>query len=422
VKAKIIIAPDRIRQQECDAMLRVNGERLLADLRQLAQFGQVGTGVDRVALSRADLDARQWLLRRMQDAGLATQMDEVANVYGRYPGVSKALLLGSHTDTVPNGGWLDGALGVAYAVEIARAAVESGPASAIGIDVISFQDEEGTFLPFLGSRTFCNDMSEAELDGAKSGELSLRAALAGIPGSPNPPRLDPSRHVCYLEAHIEQGPRLEAAQRRIGVVSALVGIRRLRIRTRGRADHTGTTPMGMRKDAGAVLFRLAARIAQEFPRLGAAETVWNIGSMALRPGAANVVPGEAEMVLEFRDIDSGILDRLEHHVSEWVDELSEVCPIETHCLVRMAPTPMMQELADVLATCAKARGEEAMHMPSGAGHDAMIMARFIPAAMLFVPSIGGRSHDVTEDTAEEDIVFGCQVLADAVSRLRNNER
>ena len=247
--------------------------------------------------------------------------------------------------------------------------------------------------------------------------LSLRAALAGIPNSPNPPRIDPSRHVAYLEAHIEQGPRLEAAQRRIGVVSALVGIRRWRIRSRGRADHAGTTPMAMRKDAGAALFQLASWIAQEFPRLGAAETVWNIGRMVLRPGAANVVPSEAEMMLEFRDIDSGILDRLEHHISAWVDELSALCPLEVHCLARIAPTPMTQELADVLTACAKARGEEAMRMPSGAGHDAMIMARFVPAAMLFVPSIGGRSHDVTENTAEADIVLGCEVLADAVSQL-----
>ena len=400
-------------------MLRVNGERLLADLRQLAQFGQVGTGVNRVALSKTDLDARQWLARRMQDAGLAAQMDQVANVYGRYPGAGGALLIGSHTDTVPNGGWLDGALGVIYGLEIARAAIESAASPALGVDVISFQDEEGTYLPFLGSRTFCNDLSEAELDTAKSGAQSLRAALAGIPASPAAARLDRERHVCYLEAHIEQGPRLEAAQRRIGVVSGLVGIRRLRIASHGRADHAGTTPMGMRNDAGAVLFNLASRIAQEFPRLGAGDTVWNIGSMVLRPGAANVVPSEAEMVVEFRDIDSGILDRLEQHVRAWINELSGRSPIEVHSLARLTPTPMADAFVDVLASAAKTRGEQPMHMASGAGHDAMIMARFIPAAMLFVPSIGGRSHDVTEDTAEADIVFGCEVLAEAVDRLRN---
>jgi N-carbamoyl-L-amino-acid hydrolase len=355
----------------------------------------------------------------MQDAGLAAQIDQVANVYGRYPGAARALLIGSHTDTVPNGGWLDGALGVIYGLEIARAAIESAASSALGVDVISFQDEEGTYLPFLGSRTFCNDLSEAELDAAKSGAQSLRAALAGIPASPAPPRLDRGRHVCYLEAHIEQGPRLEAAHRRIGVVSGLVGIRRLRIASHGRADHAGTTPMGMRNDAGAVLFDLASRIAQEFPRLGAGDTVWNIGSMVLRPGAANVVPSEAEMVVEFRDIDSGILDRLEQHVREWINELSGRSPIEVHSLARLAPTPMADSFVDVLSSAAKTRGEEPMHMASGAGHDAMIMARFIPAAMLFVPSIGGRSHDVTEDTAEADIVLGCEVLADAVDRLRH---
>jgi beta-ureidopropionase / N-carbamoyl-L-amino-acid hydrolase len=400
-------------------MIPVNGDRLLSDLRQLASFGRFKSGVDRVALSPADLAARRWLLQRMQEAGLEPHMDEVANVYGRNPSVKRALLIGSHTDTVPKGGWLDGALGVIYGLEIARAATERGEPSPIGVDVISFQDEESTYLAFLGSRTFCNDLSEPEIDAAKSGDITLRSALAAVPKAASPHRIDPTRHLCYLEAHIEQGPRLEQAHRRIGVVTGIVGIRRFRIRTRGQADHAGTTPMAQRKDAGAALFHLASQVAQDLPRLGSADTVWNIGSIVLRPGAPNVVPSEGEMVIEFRDTDPAILDALEGHLRTWVDRLSDgPCPTELELMARIPPTPLDKGLASVIAASAKTLGEEPIHIPSGAGHDAMIIGRFIPAAMMFVPSIGGRSHDITEDTAEADIVLGCEVLAAAVDKLR----
>ena len=402
-------------------MIAVNGGRLLADLRQLASFGRFKTGVDRVALSPTDLEARGWLMQRMREAGLEPQMDEVANVYGRNPNVKQALLIGSHTDTVPNGGWLDGALGVAYGLEIARAAGERGDPSPIGIDVISFQDEEGTFLAFLGSRAFCNDLTPAEIDAARRGDLSLRSALAAVSGAASPHRIDAERHLCYLEAHIEQGPRLEQAHRRIGIVTGIVGIRRFRIRTRGQADHAGTTPMANRKDAGAALLRLASQAAQEFPRLGGADTLWNIGSIVFRPGAPNVVPSEGEMVLEFRDTDPAILDALERHVRDWVDQSNRgLCPTGIEPMARIAPTALAEDLATVIAASAKTLGEDPVHMPSGAGHDAMVVGRFIPAAMLFVPSIGGRSHDITEDTAEADIVFGCEVLAGAVEKFRAN--
>jgi N-carbamoyl-L-amino-acid hydrolase len=167
--------------------------------------------------------------------------------------------------------------------------------------------------------------------------------------------------------------------------------------------------------------RLAARAAQEFPRLGSPETVWNIGSIILRPGAPNVVPNAGEMVIEFRDTDPAVMDALERELRQWVDELGRgeyAARMEPMALI--APTPLSKELGVVLAASSEALGEEPMHMPSGAGHDAMVVGRFIPATMLFVPSIGGRSHDITEDTAEADIVFGCEVLADAADKLLAN--
>jgi N-carbamoyl-L-amino-acid hydrolase len=401
-------------------MALINAARLIADLRELAGIGKLGTGVDRVALSPADIEARHWLMGRMRAAGLAARMDSVGNVYGRYPDAERAILVGSHTDTVPQGGWLDGALGVVYGLEVARAALEAGGASRVGVDVVAFQDEEGSFLPCLGSRSFCEDVTEAEIRAAKSKDgLPLIEALAALRNEGPRIRRDPQRVLCYLEAHIEQGPRLEALGRRIGVVTGLVGIRRFRIGCRGQADHAGTTPMAMRKDAGMALFRLATRIADEFPGLGGPDTVWNIGNVALRPGAANVVPGDGEMTLEFRDIDPSTLDRLEQGVLAWVAEASRG-PLSLHAeaTARIPPTRMAEHLAQAIAAAAAAHGEEPVFMPSGAGHDAMVLGRFMPAGMLFVPSIGGRSHDVAEDTSEADIVLGCEVLAAAVAKLR----
>src|SRR6266851_1378774 len=200
---------------ETDAMARINGNRLISDLRELAGIGAYQTGVDRTALSTKDIEARRWLVDKLRCAGLDATMDRVGNVLGRSPKAEKSILIGSHTDTVPRGGWLDGALGVGYALEIARSAIEANEPAATGIDVISFQDEEGTFLPFLGSRSFFADLDEAEIAVAKSKDgASLAAALQTIAGEPPPHRFD-GRQVCYLEAHIEQGPRMEAAGQRI---------------------------------------------------------------------------------------------------------------------------------------------------------------------------------------------------------------
>jgi N-carbamoyl-L-amino-acid hydrolase len=202
-------------------------------------------------------------------------------------------------------------------------------------------------------------------------------------------------------------------------VSAIVGIRRFRLRARGRADHAGTTPMVLRSDAGAELIKLAASIGEEFARLAGPDTVWNIGDMTFRPGAANVVPSSAEMLLEFRDAREATLDALEARLRERIAAPSHrFVTLEAEQTARIAPTAMAGDLAEALAAAAASASEETLSMPSGAGHDAMVLGRFIPTAMMFVPSIGGRSHDVSENTSDADIVRGCEVLAAAVGELR----
>src|SRR5262249_10240225 len=203
--------------------MRIDYPRLLADLRQLATFGQVGSGVNRLSFTPEDREARHWLLQKMTEAGLDARIDGVGNVYGQSKGVDNAVLIGSHTDSVPNGGWLDGAMGVLYGLEIARARREAGEQTDLGIDVISFADEEGTYRALAGSLSFCGHLSEADVDAAKNQQgKTLRAALseAGYAGRPRV-TLDAGRHVAYLEGHIEQGPRLESEGKKIGVVSGI---------------------------------------------------------------------------------------------------------------------------------------------------------------------------------------------------------
>jgi beta-ureidopropionase / N-carbamoyl-L-amino-acid hydrolase len=403
-------------------MIEINPARLLATLEALRNIGRCGTGVHRPALTPADLEARLWLRARLAELGFDARLDRFGTVLGRAPGDAPAILIGSHTDTVPQGGWLDGALGVAYALEIATARAEALGATAARVDVVSFQDEEGTFVPLLGSQAFIGAITEAEpfaqaqsLDGRRLGE-----ALAVDPIRAQPIlRLDTSRTLAFLEAHIEQGPRLEAQNLPGGIVTAIVGIRRLHFAIEGRADHAGTTPMGLRRDAGAAALRLAVAILDRLNAGRGPDTVWNIGHVALRPGAANVVPAAAEFIVEVRDVEEKLLDMLEAAIRERAaaDAVATGLPMTVERTAAIPATLMTPRLADAFAASAAAMGAGSMRLSSGAGHDAMMLARRVPAAMLFVPSIGGRSHHVSEDTRTEDIITGAQVMAGAVDLL-----
>ncbi len=404
-----------------DLAIEIDPVRLLADLRRLATFGKHGTGVSRVSFSPADVEARHWLCRRMGEAGLSAAIDGIGNVVGEAPAAGPAILIGSHADSVPEGGWLDGALGVVYGIEIARAAIEAGVAARCPVDVAAFQDEESTYLPTLGSRTLFGAVTEGEIAAAQSidGRLLTDAvAASGFAGNP-PRRLDPARYRAFLEAHIEQGPRLEAAGIGIGVVTAIVGIRRYRLEIEGQAGHAGTVPMAMRRDAGAAAIALAAAIPAAFGALAGPDTVWNIGNFALTPGAANVIPARAEIALEIRDTDPDTMDALEERLRVLAGEHAQASgqAVAVTPTLDIAPAAMDPALGAEIASAAESLDASYMRMPSGAGHDAMVLARYMPAAMLFVPSIGGHSHTVIEDTAEEDIVRGCRVLAAAVARI-----
>jgi N-carbamoyl-L-amino-acid hydrolase len=390
----------------------INADAVIADLHSLRQIGRDRTGVSRPAYSSADMEARRWLASRMREIGLLVSVDGVGNVSGRDPRARRTILLGSHSDSVPSGGWLDGALGVAYALETARA--WKAASYDVGIDVVSFADEEGRFLGCLGSRAFCGDLTAQAIDGASSHGTPLRRALSdvGLSGAVEK-QIDPARHIAYLEAHIEQGPVLEQTHHDIGVVEGIVGMRRMRVSFHGRADHAGTTPMGMRADAAAALFDFAQRVREAFAREATPNTVWNIGVVQLAPGAANVVPATAELVLEYRDPSDISLERLTAAIRALVASADGKNGVAARAqpMEGMRPTTMAPKLVARFEQAALACGARARRMSSGAGHDGMILASHIPSGMMFVPSIAGRSHDVAEDTDEADIRRGAKVFA-----------
>ena len=359
----------------------------------------------------------------MVEAGLKAEIDGVGNVFGLSRNSRKAILIGSHSDTQPTGGWLDGAMGVIYALEIARAFGENEAACHLPIDVVSWQDEEATYLGYLGSRSFCGTLppdAVAAAENANGLKLTDSIRAAGLEGVA-PRRFDRDRFFAYLEAHIEQGGHLEAEGKKIGVVTAIVGLRNFRIIVQGSQNHAGTTPMPLRRDAGLALIELAYAVNAHFRECAGERTVWTFGSVRFDPGSASIVPGRAEMDLQFRDPEERLLDRLEAKMRALVAAANERGPVEISVVTgtdRAAAAAMHDGLQRHLAAAAQMHAPgKWMAMPSGAGHDAQILAQRLPVAMLFVPSIGGISHDFAEDTAEEDIVLGCQVMATAVASM-----
>ena len=406
------------------AEVQINGERLIADLKRLREFGACGIGVVRTSLSPIDVESRHWLRGRFEEAGLDARIDGAGNVVGRSRNPGKAVLIGSHTDTQPTGGWLDGAMGVIYGLEVARALSEAPATKDRALDVASWLDEEGRFFGCFGSLSFVGEAPEHALDALDAtdgtnltlGDALHEAGLAGVA----PERLDPNRHVAYLEAHIEQGPYLEEEGNRIGVVTSIVGARNFTVEFEGEQNHAGTTPMARRRDAAHAMTEFAHSVYREFPAAAGERTVWTIGEMALEPNAMSIVPGKARLNLQFRDQDPTVLDRLEALSLELLSRANAgpcaatMRPRKHHSV----PAPMDANLRGHLERAAERHAPgQWTSMPSAAVHDAQILASHLPSAMLFVPSINGVSHAFEEDTSEEDIVLGCQVLATATASV-----
>ncbi|WIY27050.1 hydantoinase/carbamoylase family amidase [Parasedimentitalea psychrophila] len=397
--------------------MMVNAERFLADLHKLRSFGAAGSGkgVVRRAYSEADIAARAWLASRMKEAGLEVHYDPIGNLFGL--GGDRSVLVGSHSDTQPEGGWLDGALGVIAGLEIARAAKEAGAAP---VSVVSFQDEEGRFGVTTGSDVWSGHLSLQQADDlADDDGVTLREARARM-ADLAADFLPHERFSGFLEMHIEQGPSLDQSDDRIGVVSDIVGIRDMRISFAGRQNHAGTTPMHLRQDAFQCLSAFNAALNARLASLVTPTTVWTIGHVSLHPNASSVVPGRVTFSMQWRDRDVERLRQMGEIIHDLAQEVAAERGVEAvlEPVMGIEPVPMDAGLQAALATSAEAAAPGQWRtMPSGALHDASNMAAVMPVAMLFVPSIGGISHAFDEDTDEADLTLGLKVLAGAVQTL-----
>jgi N-carbamoyl-L-amino-acid hydrolase len=398
-------------------MITVNPERFLADLHRLREFGAagVGKGVVRPAFSAPDIAAREWLADEMRAAGLTPHFDPVGSLFGLAEG--KSLLIGSHSDSQPEGGWLDGALGVIAGLEIARASVEAGGPP---VSVVSFQDEEGRFGVTTGSAIWSGNLSLEDADRQTDREgvsfAEARAGMAHLAGD----FIDPARFTGFLEMHIEQGPWLEQAGEAVGVVTDIVGIRDMRITLDGQQNHAGTTPMHLRRDAFQGVSRFNTLINERFRNVVTPQTVWTIGHVRLHPDAHSIVPGQAVFSMQWRDGDADRLRRMEEIIRDTAAEVAEDMGLGLSFgdMLGLEPVPMDGLLRAALCDSAEAVAPGRWRqMQSGALHDATNVSRLMPAAMLFVPSIDGISHAFAEDTAEADLVAGLEVLAGAAARL-----
>jgi len=436
--------------------LRVNSDRMLASFNQLALIGATAEGgVNRPTFSEAHLAARKWFRDEIEGAGLEFHIDGAGNHSAVLPvtpalapgasvaspegakqsptesgiassgdallAMTKTLILGSHLDSVPDGGRFDGALGVIAALEVLRTVKENGIKLNVNLEAIDFTDEEGTLVGLLGSAAIAGHLHREMLQAPRGGRDNLVEGMkrAGLSDESILSAARPKESFAgYLELHIEQGKRLERAKIDIGVVSAIVGIWSYRLSFIGRADHAGSTTMDDRLDAslGASAFTLAARemVMKDFPNC-----VVNVGKMEFAPGAFNIVPARVDVSLEFRSPDEEEFNELDAAllVLAKTEALHFGLELKFENLGKHSPSIMSDKVQRAYAEACEDLGLTHTSLTSGAGHDGQSLADLCPVGMIFVPSVNGTSHSPKEFTKWDDCVNGANVLLQAAFRL-----
>lgn len=405
--------------------LRINPDRMLDYFNQLASIGATAdSGVDRPTFSEAHLAARRWFRDHIEQSGFEFRTDGAGNHSAVLPcddPSAPTLILGSHLDSVPNGGRFDGALGVMAALEVLKTVRENRIKLRVHLEAMDFTDEEGTLVGLLGSAALAGHLRPDDLQKPRGGRGKLFEGMqrAGLNESG---MLNAARRkedlAGYLELHIEQGKRLERANMDIGIVNAIVGIWSYRLTFIGKADHAGSTTMEDRRDAslGSSAFTLAARemVMREFPNC-----VVNVGRMEFAPGAFNIVPAQVDVSLEFRSPDEEQFDRLNQALLELAEREAGRfgLSLKTEYLGRHSPNLMDETIRNNFAEACNDLGLSHTPLPSGAGHDAQSLADVCPVGMIFVPSVDGASHSPREFTEWKDCVNGANVLLQAALRL-----
>lgn len=404
--------------------LRVNLDRIKADIRALSEIGVEGEdrGIYRMAFTDADMEGKRWLTDRIREAKLEPHTDGALNVSGIIPGSSDQprIMVGSHIDTVPCAGALDGALGVVVGLECLRTIRDVGLIPDRTIELIAFSDEEGRFGGMFGSQAVCGQLNPerlatmSDLNGIRLQDELARHGCEAF--SALDAARDPESIAMYLELHIEQGPVLDRLGKTVGVVDEITGLFTWSVTLRGEANHAGTTPMDMRHDA----FMGLADFAHEIPRIldenGSARSRATIGKAQILPGAANTVPGHVEFSLDVRDTSDAVLE-----------DLSSACRRALSAIARrrnlmfefqqksyLPPVAAATQVVRQLTESAQRLGLDHLQMPSGAAHDAQIMGSMVPVGMIFVPSKNGQSHSPAEWTAWSDIEAGGNLLLQSI--------
>jgi N-carbamoyl-L-amino-acid hydrolase len=412
----------------------INHRRLMRDLNAVSRIGIGSRGaVTRLVFSIKELRSRQLLIHLMRQAGLRIHIDLIGNIFGRLDGrnpKAAAVLAGSHLDTVIQGGKYDGPVGVISALEAVRTISENKISLGSPVEVVCFVGEESSRFGYstLGSSLVAGEVRLKDLVHAEDPQgMKLADILASLGISHRnllSLKRNPKTLKAYLELHIEQGPVLEAKGKRIGLVTAIAAPTRFKVIYKGQADHSGTTPMEMRKDAlvaSAQLIEYVETVCKRFSAMEKGRVVGTVGALKIEPGVINAVPGKAELSIDIRSITAKSKDRVARRVEKEARSIArkrsigiEILPIRTE-----DPVPLDKRLLCVTREICRSHGIDYEEMPSGAGHDAMQIAKIAPAGMIFVPSSRGISHNPLEWTEPDDICLGAQLLLETIIRVAN---
>ena len=397
----------------------VDGGRLWRRISELAEIGKHEEGgVARLSFTPEERAAKDLVASYMQEAGLAVREDAAGNLFGRREGRDSgapAILVGSHVDSVRNGGDFDGPLGVLGGIEVLQTMDEEGVQTERPVEVAAFTDEEGArfSLGMIGSRALTGALSQEDLRHEDREGVSIAEAMreAGLnPAAVGEAARSSDSLAAYLELHIEQGKVLEGEDLPVGVVTGIAGPVWLRLFLSGEAGHAGTTPMGARRDALAAAAEVVGIIEVEAAAAGS--TVGTVGQIGARPGGINIIPGRVDLSLDLRDIDEAVRDRVEGRIRARAEEACgrRGIGLEFEELQRLPPAPCSEEIRATIAAACEREGIRPFSLPSGAGHDGMHVAGLCPMGMIFVRSRDGISHNPKEWSNREDCEAGCNVL------------
>ena len=404
--------------------IRINLDRLKKDLEELGQIGRDSRGgISRPSFSRADLEARNWLKDRIKNAGLELRQDGVGNIFGRLEGTGKTIMAGSHIDTVINGGMFDGSVGVLSALECVRRIKEDGVERTKPLEVASFTDEEGNLIgDFLGSRAFISPPSRDLLekgktqfgipfsDILKNTEFSIESILDAHKQRPE--------IETFLEIHIEQGPVLETEDKPIGIVDVIAGKNYWECRFLGEASHAGTTPFELRHDALLGLADFALKSTQ-YVATHHYGSMLTIGRVKVNPGAFTIIPGEADFSLDFRSTSQKTLTELEKTLLSMANDVASTRGLHfsSHVVDKADPVSIPEKIQDMMKKESEKLGYGHISLPSGAGHDAQIVASIAEPGMIFIPCEDGISHSPKENIRWEDLDKGANLLLQMLMKL-----